>query len=135
MPRFALAFVLLAPLAAAADIEPGNWELTVSAAIVGAPPLPAQTRTQCLEPQDARDPARVFGPNPDPTCSFSNKSDTGSEFSFTISCSGPVPVNGSGRVRYGAGTMSADMELHGEANGQKFSTTSHVSGRRLGPCH
>ena len=134
MPRLALALLLLAPLGAAADLEPGNWELTVSAAIAGAPPLPAQTRTQCLQPQDVRDPGRVFGPNPDPSCSFSNKSDSGSEFSFTVTCSGPVPVTGSGRVRYGGDSMSADMELSGSANGQKFTTTSHVTGRRLGPC-
>jgi len=134
MPRLVPFLLLLVPLAAAADLEAGNWQLTVSAGVAGAPPMPAQTRTQCLSPQDARDPNRVFGPSSDPNCSFSNKSDSGSVFTFTVSCSGAVPVDGSGRVQYGRDSMSADMELHGEANGQKFSTTSHVTGRRIGPC-
>ena len=132
--RFAFAVFLLAPLGALADIEPGSWELTVSAGVAGAPPMAAQTRTQCLKAEDVRDPSSVFGPNSDPNCSFSNKSDTGSEFSFTVSCTGPVPVTGSGRVRYGCDSMTADMELSGDVNGQKFSTTSHATGRRVGPC-
>ena len=135
MTRLVPLLLVLVPLAAAADMEPGNWQLTVSAGVAGAAPMPAQTRTQCLKPEDARDPSNVFGPNSDPNCSFSNKNDSGSVFSFTVSCTGAVPVNGSGRVQYGRDTMSADMELHGEASGQKFSTTSHVTGKRLGPCN
>ena len=133
--RLAFAVLLLAPLAARADLRAGSWELTVSAGVAGAPPMAAQTRTQCLRAEDARDPGRVFGPNTDPNCSFSDKSDNGSEFSFTVSCTGPIPITGTGHVSYGAERMSADMELSGEANGQKFATTSHVTGHRVGPCN
>jgi len=126
--------LVLAPLSATADMEPGSWQLTVQAGVTGAPPMPAQTRTQCLKPGDG-DPGQIFGPSSDPNCKFSNKNDTGSEFTFSVSCNGPVTVNGSGRVQYARDTMTADMELHGEASGQRFSTTSHVTGRRVGPCN
>ena len=135
MLRLAPLLLLLVPLAAAADLEAGNWQLTVSAGVAGAPPMPSQTRMQCLKPEDARDPARVFGPNSDPNCTFTKKNDTGSLFTFGISCTGAVPVSGSGRVQYARDSMDADMELHGEASGQKFSTTSHVTGKRIGPCN
>ncbi len=138
MRRSAAAF-LLAPLLAAspaaqADLQPGNWELTVSATLAGVGAMPAQTRTQCLRAEDARDPSRVFG-GAGAGCTFSNQRDTGSDFSFDVSCTGAVPVSGSGRMHYSADTLDADMQLGGDANGTKFSTSSHVSGHRLGPCN
>ncbi len=138
MRRFAAAAFLLASLGAApaarADLQPGNWELTVSATLAGVGAMPSQTRTQCLRAEDARDPSRLFG-GAGAGCSFSNQRDTGSDFSFDVSCTGAVPVSGSGRVHYSADTLDADMQLGGEANGNQFSTTSHVSGHRLGPCN
>ena len=132
--RFLMGCFLLAPIAVLADVEPGNWELKVTASVVGMGALDPVTRTQCLTAADARDPSRVFGPNNNPNCTFADRQDTGSVFTFTVSCGGAVPVTGSGSVRYGRDTLDADMELSGDAGGQKFVTRSNVSGRRLGPC-
>ena len=94
MARLVFCALLFLPLVARADMEPGNWELTVTAAVAGMGSMPPSTRTQCLSPADARDPSRVFGANDNPGCSFTNQRDTGSEFTFTVSCTKPLKVSG-----------------------------------------
>ena len=131
--RLIAACLLAAPLAAWADVEPGLWQLSVSTSVTGVGALASSTSSRCLTAADARDPTSVFGGN-SPNCTFSDRRDTGSEFSFNVSCGAPVAVSGSGRVRYSRDTLEAEMQLSGDAGGQKFSTTSSVSGRRVGPC-
>jgi hypothetical protein len=124
---------LLAPMAALADIEPGNWQLVVAVSVAGMGEMEPVTRTQCVTAEDARDPSRLFGQS-NLNCTFADRQDTGSAFTFTVSCGGAVPVTGSGRVRYGRDTLDGDMELSGDAAGQKFVTRSKVNGRRTGAC-
>ena len=131
--RLLVACVLAAPLLAWGDLEPGLWQLSVATSVAGAGQLSSTTSSQCLSAADARDPSRVFGGS-NPACTFSDRRDSGGELSFNVSCGGAVPVRGSGRVRYGRDTLEAEMQLSGDAGGQKFATTSSISGRRTGPC-
>ena len=125
----------LAPLAAHADIDPGSWEMSVTSTFEGMPgAVGPVVQTRCFTQADARDPSRVLGSAASPGCEFTNRRDTGAEFSFDLKCGGQVPMQGSGKVRYGREAMEADISLEGSANGQKFSARSRVSGRRLGPC-
>jgi hypothetical protein len=131
---------LLAPALAAADnIEPGNWEFTVDvhARGLGAfQPKPGPiVNTRCITPDQAANPAKVLSDaGARGECQFTNEHDTGSEFSFEVQCTGRVPVQGSGKMRYNAQTLDGDLNLDGDAQGMKFTTRSHVSAHRLGPC-
>ena len=127
--HFFIAMLAALPTTARADVEPGNWELSVTTTVDGMPgQIGPIVQTRCLTPEEARDPARVLG------CDFSNRRDDGNVFSFDLRCGGQVPMRGSGSVRYGAQFMEGELELAGDASGQKFATRSRVSGRRVGPC-
>ena len=135
MARLLLLIACLAPLAAAADIEPGNWQMSVTSSFEGMPgQIGPVTQTRCFTAEDVRDPHRVLESAATSGCEFSNRRDTGAEFTFDLKCSGQIPMSGSGRVAYTRTTLEAEMSLTGTAAGQKFATRSRVSGRRLGGC-
>jgi len=134
MRRLAILLLAAFPLAPGADIQAGNWELSVTSQMPGMPqPIGPITQTKCISEADARDPSRLVSPSSG-GCEFSNKRDDGATMSFDITCSGQVPMRGSGTVRYGAQTFDADLNLSAEMQGQKIVTSSKVTGRRLGGC-
>jgi len=140
MQKWILAAAVAVPLAAqAAPIEPGNWEFTVDVHAEGLgafQPKPGPiVNTRCITPEQAADPAKVMSDaGARGECQFSNQRDTGSEYSFDVRCTGRVPVEGSGTMRYSAQTIDGDIKLDGDAQGMRFTTRSHVSAKRLGPC-
>ena len=125
-----LLFLLALPLAARADIDPGNWELQVSTQMQGAPEPLSLATTRCLTAEDARDPSRVFGATPGSGCEFTNRQDTGSLFTFDVVCGAGQPIRGTGRVRYTRDSLEGDLEL----NADNFAARSRITGRRLGGC-
>ena len=136
MRNLLLAALLFTSASLAAEVEPGNWELTLTTSLPGADKPTAVTQARCLTLEDAKDPSRVVGARGG--CEFSNRKDTGSVFSFDVNCSGQVPMHGSGAVRYSAQTIDADLDLAADnisIGGQKFRVRSRVAGRRLGPCN
>jgi len=87
MRRTVLALIAAAAAggAPAADIQEGNWEMTVTTSVEGMPGSMAPiTQTRCLTREDARDPSRLVGAGAG--CEFSNKRDSGSEVSFDVAC-------------------------------------------------
>lgn len=138
----ALHAAALAPAAHAADISPGNWEITVTLRVPGVEQaFGPYSRTQCLQANDTKDPSRVFGTLPGAgTCQFSNRNDTGSRYSFQISCGGAFPMSGNGSVTYSAQTMEGKLVLGATlpspegGKPQIVNTRSELSGRRSGSC-
>jgi len=131
--------IAIPALAAAASIEPGNWEFTVDVHAKGLgafQPKPGPvTKTRCITPEQAANPAKVMSDaGARGECEFSNEHDTGAEFSFNVRCTGRIPLEGTAKMRYTAQTLDGDLDLEGDAQGMKFTSRSHVSGRRLGPC-
>ena len=132
--RTALSVVLafLSTCACAAGVEPGNWELSLVTMMTGQPKPAAVTQTRCLTNADAGDPSRVVGGSQSGTCEFTNKHDSGTVFTFDVSCTGALPMKGKGTVTYATTTMNADLDL--SADGGKFGMRTFVTGRRLGGC-
>jgi hypothetical protein len=134
MTRLFLLLLFFIPALAQADLQPGNWEMSVTTQFEGAPnAMGPVVQTQCFTAADVRDPHKMLG-SAASGCEIVNRRDTGSEFSFELSCSGQLQMQGSGRARYTPTTMQADIELKGSAGGQRFATRSRISGRRLGAC-
>ncbi|HEX9397167.1 MAG TPA: DUF3617 family protein [Burkholderiales bacterium] len=126
--------LLALPVAAWADPEPGNWELTVTTQMEGmAQPIGPIAKTQCLTAEDARNPSRVLNPGSG-TCEFSNRSESGGTYSFDVSCTGQFPMVGTGKVNYGTQTMSGELDLTAVVSNKKVGVNSRIGGRRLGPC-
>ena len=123
----------------AADLSPGLWEISVDARVAVAPGLsPGPMKvTQCLTAADARDPARVLGGVSSPGasgCSYTNKSDSGGTFSFTMQCGGAYAIQSRGVVAYSAETMNGTITAVANIGGQKMEFTNRVAARRLGAC-
>ena len=117
---------------AAAQVQPGNWELSLTTLLSGQPQPIAVTETRCLTDADTRDPSNVLGGSAKGGCAFSNKHDSGTVFTFDVSCTGALPMAGKGSVSYTATTINADLDL--SADGGKFGMRAFVTGRRLGGC-
>lgn len=136
-------FVSALPFAAsAADLSPGNWEITVTMRVPGVPQaFGPYSRMQCLQSGDTKDPGRVFGALPGAgTCQFGNRNDTGSRYSFSVSCGGVIPMSGTGSVDYTAQSMRGELVLGASlpnpegGKGETVNTRSELSGRRTGGC-
>ncbi len=137
--------VLLASIACfctpalAADLSPGLWEITVDSRVAAAPNLSTGPLklTQCLSAADARDPSRVLGgvSNPGASgCAYSNKTDSGGTFSFTMRCAGSLALESRGTVTYSADSMYGTITAVANVGGQKTEITNRVAARRLGAC-
>jgi Protein of unknown function (DUF3617) len=140
MRKLLFAALLVPALAAADNIQPGNWEFSVDVHAEGLgafQPKPGPiVQTRCISAEDAANPAKVMGDaGARGECQFSNQRDTGSEYTFDVQCTGRIPVHGSGKMRYSAQTLDGDLNLDGDAQGMQFKTQSHVSARRIGPCN
>ena len=129
MRRCALMLLVIA-FNAWADVEPGNWEISATTQLEGVKEPGSFVETRCLSPEDARDPSRLFGSSPALGCEFTNRNDTGSVFTFNVSCGGPPPVRGAGSVRYSHNALDGELEL--KIN--DLVTHSRITGRRIGGC-
>ncbi|HZM36027.1 MAG TPA: DUF3617 family protein [Burkholderiales bacterium] len=117
-------------LAALAQVQAGNWELTVTTWMAGADkPIGPLQQTQCVTEADARDPSRVLGGGA--SCEFSNRRESGDLYTFDVKCGGPLPMSGTGSIRQSADAFEGDLDL---SAGQGFGMRSKIAGRRLGPC-
>jgi hypothetical protein len=122
--------LLVFSLNARADVEPGNWEISATTQLQGIKEPTSFVQTRCLSPEDARDPSRLFGSSPGLGCEFTNRNDTGSVFTFNVSCGGQAPIHGSGSVRYSRNSLDGELELKLD----DLVTHSRITGRRIGGC-
>lgn len=117
-------------LLALADIQPGNWEITATTEVQGIREPTTMVQTRCLTQEEARDPSRIFGASPGARCQFSERNDTGSVYTFRITCEGQGAIRGTGRVRYSGTSLDGELELKSDT----LSAASRIAGRRLGAC-
>jgi hypothetical protein len=141
MRAWIAAAALAVPVVAlAAKIDPGNWEFTVNTEAHGLGAFQPrergpQTKTRCVTPAEAANPAKVVSDAAGRgNCELSNEHDTGSDFTFDVSCSGRVDAKGSGKLHYSAESLQGNLDLDAHAQGLHITTKSDISGRRIGPC-
>jgi len=131
--RRLLAILLVLPLAAAAEINPGEWEVKVTTAVPGTPPA-EQSLTRCLSAEDSRNPGRLFGA-PGPGCEFLNQRDDGRAYRFDILCRDQnVTVSGSGDMAYAPARIEGSLTVRTVVGAQTLDVRSRIQARRLGPC-
>lgn len=119
----------------AEDVLPGLWNLTLSMTAAGMDSeLGPYTRTQCFTPEDVRNPDKLFA-EMGGDCTYGDKHYQGSRFTFSVQCSGLVPMQGEGEVSFSATAFEGSLAI--KANVPEMGpvqTKSRVTGSRLGDC-
>lgn len=113
----------------------GNWEITVSIEMDGAPSrLPPRTTTQCVTKEEAADPRKSMpqGGGAMPTqCTISDHKVDGKRVTWSFKCDAPQPMTGTGEIAYAdenaySGVITYVRDSH--------TMTMKYSGKRLGDC-
>src|SRR5262249_8064940 len=122
---------------AADPLEPGLWKVVTQADMNGLQ-SPAEAKTRCLKPEDARDLERAFAPEyrgQGSTCERMNVAWSGQKLSWRIQCTGPLSM-------VVAGTYEFDTPRHytGEVTslaamgGREMRTRTVLEAERIGEC-
>jgi len=149
MKRLALPVLLSTTLLAGCGgestvLEPGQWDMNVAITKMEAPSLPKganiplpppQTVSQCLTPEQARNPGADFAGGGQQGCTSDDYRMADGRISGTIQCnqqgtSMRATVNGS----YTRDSMDMTMNSETQAQGQNVTTEVRVTGRRTGEC-
>ncbi len=126
----AASLVLLALTPARADAPTGiQWETTSQMVMPGMPfSPPKQTLKICTKPTWSEPP-----PGGDPSCVASDYQRVGSKVTWTMQCSGQMPMTGTGEINYAADEASYTGVITASADGMNL--TINLTGRKLGTCN
>src|ERR1700741_1616130 len=122
----ALGSLALAPVRA--DDLPGIlWETTSQMVMAGMPmAMPPTTLKVCMAREMTRPP-----PGGDKTCVNTNWQRTANKATWTMQCTGEMPMTGTGEMTFDAqGNYSGAIN----ATADGMSMTIKLSGKKIGPC-
>ncbi|MHB8667750.1 MAG: DUF3617 domain-containing protein [Burkholderiales bacterium] len=131
--------IAFSPPAAAADLSPGLWEITLETRVAAEPgfaPEPVRLQ-QCLSAADARDPSALLGSLANPGargCSYSDRAYTGNTFRFSMQCAGSFGMKARGEVTFSADTMNGTISATADVAGKNTELDNRISAHRLGGC-
>src|SRR5688572_11000505 len=124
----ASSLVLLTLTPAGADEPPGiQWETTSQMVMTGMPFSPPPTKLKICTPRVWTAPP----PGGDPTCVNSNFTRTGNKVTWTMQCSGQMPMTGTGEITFN-GEDSYTGAITATAEGMNM--TINLSGKKIGTC-
>ncbi len=143
-PRHTLPTLLTASLlalaahAAAAGIEPGQWEFSVKTDVEGLPPAQHPLKlARCISNQDADNLLKLLplapGATPD-TCSVTERHQTGSKLTYRISCPGMPSVTTTGEATLAGAALNGAATSRLDAVSYHKQLQQSYSGKRTGPC-
>jgi hypothetical protein len=128
---------LLSSVYAADPLEPGLWKIVARADMNGLE-RPAETKTRCLKPDDARDLERTFAPEyrvQGASCERMDLAWAGQKLSWRIRCTGVLAMEVAGSYEFdtprhytGVVTTSAAMA------GREMRTRTALEAERIGEC-
>ena len=129
-----LAALALAPAAALAQIEPGEWEfVSTSTSAVFPGPQTAKFR-RCIRKEEAADPDRWMGQSGQQgDCKVTPGAKSANSYTWKMECPS-ANMRGTGVARLARTTMEGETQMAGEVQGRKFELHTKVSGKRIGPC-
>jgi len=119
--------------AAAQTMQPGEWQFTTTMGTSFTPKPQTAVVTECISPEDAKDPTRFTGAEQAKGCKVTPGARSTESYSWTVSCP-DQGLNGEGKLKFGAATIESDVRMTMEMDGRKVEMTSHTAGRLLGPC-
>jgi len=132
-----LSAVLLATSCAAAyaaqGMEPGEWQFTTTTTMPMMQGPQTTTNTQCINPEQAKDPGRALGGDRQGDCQMVSSKHSGDAYTWEMRCA-QSGMSGKGTMRISSGTIESEMRMSGTMGGQQMEMLRKISGKRLGPC-
>jgi Protein of unknown function (DUF3617) len=126
--------------ASAADhpnVQPGNWEITISMEMPGMPARPAMTNTHCIKPDQVKD-SQSFADSMqertrDRKCKFSDFKLESDKLSYSFTCESGA--TGTSELVFGGTTYEGTTKITvpGRGNGP-MTMTQHFKAKRVGDC-
>ncbi len=142
MIRFGMTLLclLLATSAEAADlsIEPGQWKVTSTTVMAGAP-AQSGIKARCLTPEQAGDVAKTFGAvsgTVNSTCEPAESEVTGRNLKWHLQCRGQLDLDVMASFNFDSSThYTATVVSKGRMAGQLISDVkTDIEGERVGEC-
>jgi hypothetical protein len=137
---FLAALLLLAPAAnaAAGDIRPGLWKITLESRVAATPgwqPEPFEL-TQCLTEADTAHPERLLtggGGQGVDSCDFPKRDYSGGHLRFEVSCAGTLGLTGRGELSFTETRIDGNLDASfgGE---ERTDMSNQLHAVRLGDC-
>jgi hypothetical protein len=128
-----LAFFALAPGAATAQLQPGEWEFTSVTTSALLPKPQAATFRRCIRQADADNPDRWMSDTGQTDCKLTPGTRTPQLYTWEMVCP-KANTRGSGSARMAGDTMTGETSMSGEVQGKKFELRTKVTGKRIGSC-
>ena len=133
VPVIALAMLATVAVIAQSGMRPGQWEVTAQTQM-GAMQMPETKLTQCVTPEQAKDPASSMrgpqGRGVKEDCKNSNYTMTGNKATWTTTCTSPEKYTVTGEMTFGNDTYITILKMN-MAQGEM---TMKMSGKRIGDC-
>jgi len=138
----ALAMLATAVVIAQSGMRPGQWEMSTQMQMPNMPNMPAgfqmpvTKNTVCITADQAKDPASAVprqsgrGRGGKDDCKMSDYKTTGNTTTFTMACTSPEKMTGTGEMTFGDDSFTQTMKMV-MAQGE---VTMKTTGKRLGDC-
>ena len=144
MPRFVLpiasslaAFLLAASPAAADGLQAGQWKVTSTPEINGAP-APGNTRMRCMTPAEVADLGKTFSPEANTvgaTCERAEHELTATSLKWRLACTGQVNMDVAGIFAFETPQRyTAEVRTQMTMAGQIMQSRVKIEGERVGEC-
>jgi hypothetical protein len=139
VPVIALAMLATAAVIAQSGMRPGQWEATMQMQMPNMPAafqMPSTKTTQCITADQAKDPASAVprqsgrGRGGKDGCKFSDYKTTGNTTTFTMACTSPDKMTGTGEMTFGDDSYTNTIKLAMPQGEMTMKTTA----KRLGDC-
>lgn len=130
-----LAF-LPAAFAAAAEMQPGLWEITMKVDMAGMPQgaMQPQVMRHCYTKKDLEDGKRTIPQSDDKNCQLKDYKLQGNTATWTMECKGENAMTATGTMTMGSTSYSGTMKSKMKHNGETMEMNQSWSGKRVGDC-
>jgi len=116
----------------------GQWEVKMEMEMAGMPAgMPPFTTTQCITPDEAKDPQKAMPQmgrggrgRGNQNCTVSDYKMEGNKVSWSMKCEGDQAMTGTGEFTYAADTYTGSIKMETG----RGAMTMKYSGKRLGDC-
>lgn len=131
-------FAFTSAAIAQSPIRPGRWETVMQMDMPNMPvKMPEMKSTQCITPEQAKDPANSLPRGPQDgrggknDCKVSDYMVTGNTVTWKMACTQPQPMNSTGEMTFTDNSYTGTMKM----TSPQGPITMKVSGTRLGDCN